>query len=67
MESLEDGTLVRLSVIESRSVSINLDAFFDNPPSAGDVTDSDPFVFENGEVRIVESYFNDLLDGIVEY
>jgi hypothetical protein len=48
-------------------VSINLDAFFDNPPSAGDVTDSDPFVFENGEVRIVESYFNDLLDGIVEY
>lgn len=66
-ESLENSTLVQLTAIERRAISINLDAFFDNPPSAGDVTDSDPFVFENGEVRIVESYFNDLLDGIVEY
>lgn len=67
MESLEDGTLVQLTAVERRTVSVNLDAFFDNPPSASDVTDSDPFVFENDEVQIVESYFNDLLDGIAEY
>jgi hypothetical protein len=51
------------------SVSVDLDAFFDDPPHAGDVSGSDPFDYDSGDddIDIVESYFEELLDGIATF
>ncbi len=50
-------------------VSLNLDQFFSNPPDASevDVGAGDPFVLEDEQARPVESYFDELLDGIAEF
>jgi len=46
---------------------IDLYEFFTDPPSAADVTSSDPFVYEEGKIKIVESYFEELFDDIVNF
>lgn len=50
-------------------VSLNLNEFFSNPPDASevDVGAGDPFVLEDGNAQPVESYFDELLDGIAEF
>lgn len=67
LTSLNDDVAVELGEIEGRTVNVNLHEFFANPPSATDVDSTDPFVFEDGTILIVESYFQDLLDGIAEF
>lgn len=67
LTSLNDDVMVGVGEIGGREVSVNLHAFFTDPPSAADVDSSDPFVFEDGAIQFVETYFEDLLDGIAEF
>lgn len=70
LESINTDTLVPLTIVSDHSrenVSVNLHEFFTNPPSAADVTGSDPFVYEDGTIQTVEVYFRDLLSGIAEF
>jgi hypothetical protein len=67
LTSLNDNVAVELGELRGRTISVNLHEFFANPPSAANVDAADPFVFEDGVIQIVESYFQDLLDGIAEF
>lgn len=64
LASLQNDELTHIGSYMDRDISINLHEFFTNPPSAASVTTTDPFVYEGGTIQMVESYFQDLLDGI---
>jgi hypothetical protein len=56
--------------VEFERISVNLQAFFDNPPSASniDIAVGDPFVISNnGKAQAVKAYFDVFLDGIVTF
>lgn len=67
--SLENNTLTQLSTVTGHTIAINLSNFFTSPPSSADVTDTDPFVYneEDDRIEIVESFFEDFLDGTASY
>jgi hypothetical protein len=65
--SLLNNTMTEQSVVQSRTVRLNLKAFFTDPPSATDVTDSDPFVDTDDGLSPVESFFSALLTDIAEF
>ena len=45
---------------------MNLGNFFTNPPDASEV-DFDPFVIENDQIRPVEMFFKEMLEGTVDF
>lgn len=47
-------------------VNLNLENFFTNPPDANEI-DFDPFVIEDGKIKLVEVFFEQALEGIVDY
>lgn len=70
--SIASSGMLTLSVVGDHSghtLKLDLDAFFDNPPSASDVTSSDPFVYNSTDdkIEIVEAYFSELLQDVAEY
>lgn len=67
-QGYSDDELVVVSSITRHPVAINLKAFFDNPPSATNVTDTDPFINDDEDgLRPVEAFFSDFLDGIASF
>ena len=66
-QSLSEPTQLR--DLGAQTVTLSMRAFFDNPPDAAalSVDSGDPFVMEDGKITLVESYFEDLLDGIAEF
>jgi hypothetical protein len=42
-------------------LELDLNAFFTDPPDAGRI-DSDPFVLEDGSIKLVEAFFQEMLD-----
>lgn len=46
-------------------VNINLNAFFNAPPDASEV-DIDPYVLEDGQIRPVEGFFEEVLRGTID-
>lgn len=66
LTSSQSSGFVSISLITKRSVRINMNQFFSNPPSASNVTGSDPFVYnmDSGLVNPVESYFDSFLNNI---
>lgn len=46
-------------------LNVSLTAFFNNPPDASEV-DFDPFVLENGRIRPVEAFFQEILKETID-
>lgn len=46
-------------------LTVDLQHFFQEPPN-GDAIAYDPFVLENGKITIVESYFEEVLKGVLD-
>lgn len=70
IQSVNNGmTEINLPTRNPHSIRANLRDFFITPPDAAavDVEAGDPFVLEDGEVKPVESYFDILFEGIVEF
>ncbi len=63
-------SFISLTIVSNHSsdhVGVNLANFFANPPDPAAVTSSDPFVYEDEQVKPVEIYFRDLLRNIVTF
>lgn len=69
IESMESEGMVALTSFGAPQIEIDLYTFFANPPSAADVTGSDPFVFNsaNQHMEVVESYFEELLQDVANF
>lgn len=67
-QGMSENELVELSIVTQHEVSLNLAAFFADPPSSTDVTDTDPFVNDDEDgVTLVEAFFQEFLNGIAEF
>lgn len=66
-ESAEKAGMVELT--SNPDVSLDLYAFFKNPPSAEDVTSADPFIYNEDDDKIegVETFFAKMFEDVVSY
>lgn len=67
--SVKTEGMVPLTFLEPSTVEVDLYTFFTNPPSAADITTSDPFDYDDEEdkIQIVEAYYRDFLEDVADF
>lgn len=67
--SAQSSGFQTISAFTGRVVKMDLYEFFTNPPSATDVSSSDPFIYDEDDDKIsmVEAFLSDLFIDIIDY